>query len=114
MDMKQIMEMAGQLRAQLSEAHNQAKDARFTGEAGGGMVKITLNGRHQAVEVKIDPAAVDPSDLSLLEDLVRAAYNQAAKNLAEGMQQRLGNMAQSFGVDLGQLNLDDNGGDKKP
>ena len=75
---------------------------------------VTLNGRHQAVEVKIDPKAVDVNDLSLLEDLMRAAYNQAAANLAEGMQQRLGGLAQGFGLDLNSLGLGDNGGKKEP
>ena len=109
MDIANLMQMANQLREQLQTAQADAGRTRFNGEAGGGMVRLVLNGRHEVVELKIDPAnlgpAVDAESLSLLEDLLRAAFNQASSQVASGLQNRLGAMAQGMGVDLSALNL---------
>ncbi len=100
MEMKDIMNMVGQLRTQLADAQSNAADTRFAGESGGGMVKIVINGRNEVIEVKIEPSAVDPNDVSLLEDLVRAAINSASAQLATSVQDRLGSVAQGLGVDV--------------
>ena len=88
MDMKQILEMAGKLREQLSEAQNQAGNARFTGESGGGMVKVVMNGRHEVRRVELDPS-VTGSDREMLEDLVAAACNDATRRVGEAVQQHM-------------------------
>jgi hypothetical protein len=113
MDMKQIMEMANQLRSQLADAQAEAGAQRYVGEAGGGLVRVVLNGRHEAVEVKIDPAAVDPDDLTLLEDLLRAAFNQASGQLSAGLKERLGSVAQTFGVDLSGIDMGGGGSESE-
>ena len=115
MDMKQLMDMANQMKSQLNEAQEQAGKATYSGEAGGGMVKVTMNGRTQVTQVKIDKAAVDPNDTELLEDLLRAAFNQASQQMANGLQNNLGNMAQSMGLNLSSLGLGGQGdsGDEK-
>ena len=101
MDVKAIMDMANQLRGQLTDAQEQAGNARYTGEAGGGMVRIVINGRHQVLEIKIDPVAAQ--DVPLLEDMIRAAFGQASSQLASGLQDKLGAMAQGFGLDLSSV-----------
>lgn len=103
MDMKNLMDMIGQVRTQLADTQANAAEQRFTGEAGGGMVRVVINGRHETLEVKIDPAAVDPNDVSLLEDLVRAAVNAATTQLTAQMQDRIGDMAAGFGIDPSML-----------
>jgi len=103
MDLNAIMQMAGQLKEQLSQAQSQAKNLRFTGESGGGLVRIVINGQHEALEVAIDPKVIDPEDPKLLEDLVRAAVNQATGQAANALQQNMGNMAQGMGVDLSAM-----------
>lgn len=65
-----------------------------TAEAGGGMVKVTANGLQRVTALKIDPDAVDPEDLELLEDLVIAGVNKALEEAA-GLAQS--GMAQAFG-----------------
>lgn len=100
-DMQQIMEMAGRLKEQLNSAQQQAANARCTGDAGGGMVRITLNGRYEALEVRIDRQALQ--DVGLLEDLIRVALNQAAGKVAAELQQSMGGLAQGLGVDLSSV-----------
>src|SRR3954470_13453530 len=56
----------------------------------GGMVTITMNGHHQVRNVKIDPEAVDPEDMEMLEDALVAAFNQALDKAAELTQERMG------------------------
>jgi DNA-binding YbaB/EbfC family protein len=63
---------------------------------GGGMVTVQMSGHKQLVGVKIDPEAVDPSDLSMLEDLIVAAVNQAGKKVEETMQGKMGSLASSM------------------
>ena len=57
----------------------------YTGESGSGLVKAVVNGKHDVVSVKIDPNAIDPDDIEMLEDLIAAAVNDAvSKAKAEG------------------------------
>ncbi len=101
MDINKIMQMAGQLQEQMGEAQEKAAKQKFDGEAGGGLVKLVMNGRHEIISLTIDPSL--SSDLSLLEDLVRAASNDANRKVAEGMKGQLGGMAQGMGLDLSML-----------
>ncbi|MEZ4272864.1 MAG: YbaB/EbfC family nucleoid-associated protein [Myxococcota bacterium] len=103
MDMNQLMEMAKQMRGQLAEAQGEAAQRNFEGEAGGGMVKVKITGRHEVLEVKIDPSVVDPKEIRLLEDLLRAAVNQALSKAESGLKEQLGGLAQGFGLDLSGL-----------
>jgi DNA-binding YbaB/EbfC family protein len=109
MDVNNLMEMAGQLRERLSAAQNEAKDLTVTTEAGGGMVKVVMNGQHQVTQLQLDESllggAVKAADLRLLEDLVRAAVNQAAIDVAEAMKGRMGGLAKDFGVDMSAFDL---------
>ena len=103
MDFGILMQMANQLRERMTEAQEQAASLRVTGEAGGGLVQVVMNGRHELVELKIDPKAMVPSEVSLVEDLIRAAVNQATSKVATGLKDRFGGMAKDLGVDMGAL-----------
>ena len=99
MDINELMKAAQGLRTQLENAKEQAEKLRVTGEAGGGMVRVVMNGRYEVVELTIEPAAVS-DDIKLVEDLTRAAVNQASSKVGEQLQGSLGSMAQGLGVDL--------------
>lgn len=81
-----------------------AADEVVEGVASGGLVKVEVDGHFDFKSVTIDPSAVDPDDISLLEDLVLAALRDATKQLQAGRQGALG------GLDLGGLDLGDLGG----
>ena len=84
----QLMRQAQQLQANMQKAQEQLATIEVTGEAGGGMVKIVMNGRHEVRRVEIDPT-VAASDREMLEDLVAAACNDATRRVAEAVQQHM-------------------------
>ncbi|HEX3581070.1 MAG TPA: YbaB/EbfC family nucleoid-associated protein, partial [Thermoanaerobaculia bacterium] len=83
--MKQVQQMQAQMAQRMAEL-------RVEGSAGGGMVKATMNGSKELLAVAIDKEAVDPNDVEMLQDLVVAAVNEAARKVDEEMQSSLGAM----------------------
>ncbi|HVQ24644.1 MAG TPA: YbaB/EbfC family nucleoid-associated protein [Planctomycetota bacterium] len=84
----QLMRQAQQLQANMQKAQEQLASIEVTGEAGGGMVKVFMNGRHEVRRVEIDPN-VAASDREMLEDLVAAACNDAVRRVGEAVQQHM-------------------------
>jgi DNA-binding YbaB/EbfC family protein len=72
---------AKMLRQRFKDMQDKLKDERAQGSAGNGLVTVALNGEHEMIEIKIKPECVDPEDIEGLQDLIRAAYNDAAQNL---------------------------------
>jgi nucleoid-associated protein EbfC len=99
MDIANLMQMAEKLQKEIGSNTEAATKLRVSGEAGGGLVRVVLNGRYEVVEVKLDPKAVNPQELQLLEDMVRAAYNQASARVMAEIQQRVGSFASNLGLD---------------
>ncbi len=81
-DLGSMMEMAANVQQQVAEAQDRLVAARLEGTAGGGLVSVTLNGHLHLIGLHIDPAAGDPDDPSMLEDLVRAAWQDAYEQVA--------------------------------
>lgn len=101
MDFSDIMKMIKDPQAmQAQAAQLQAKTAAIevTGSSGGGMVKITMNGSFEMKACIIAPEIIDPSDASLIQDLVRAAYNDAMAKIRE-------ELGREFSMGLGGLGL---------
>ncbi len=99
-----IMEM----QQKMSEAQEELGKKSTTVEAGGGMVSVTANGLQRITSVKIEPDAVDPEDLELLEDLVVAGVNKALDEAAALAKAEMGKAAGGMlppGLDLSQLGL---------
>jgi len=92
-----LMRQAQQLQANMQKAQEEIAAMEVTGESGGGMVKITINGRHEAKRVQID-AAVPLDDREMVEDLVAAAINDAVHRLEAASQQKMSGM-------MGGMNL---------
>ena len=103
MDLSNLMQMANQLRDQLTQNQAEAAKLRITGEAGGGMVRVVLNGKYEVLKLEIEDKAFGSGDKALVEDLVRAAFNQAAVKVAEDLRKRMGDFAQGMGIDLSAL-----------
>lgn len=89
MNIKQLMKQAQQMQEQMQRT---MAELRVEGTAGGGMVKATMAGNKELVSLSIDPEAVDPSDVEMLQDLVLAAVNEASRKVDEAMQSQLGGM----------------------
>lgn len=103
MDMSQLMQMAGQLKEQLGQAQQKAAATRATGEAGGGLVRVEVNGEHKVLAVHIDPTLLAADGKDLLEDLLVAATNQAVAKVSQAVKDDVGNMAQAMGIDPSAL-----------
>jgi hypothetical protein len=84
-----MMKLAGQMRTKLPEMQKKLAASEFAGEAGGGLVEATVNGRMQIVRVKIDPQVVADGDVEMLEDLVKAAVAAAQHKAAQAAEQAM-------------------------
>ncbi len=100
MDMRFLMKQAQQMQAKLQEAQ---ANLRAEGTAGGQLVKVTLNGSKELVAISIAKEAMDPEDPSMLEDLLMAAFRDAAQKADEAMKQQMGGMG--AGLNLPGLGL---------
>ena len=89
MNIKQLMKQAQQMQDQMQR---QMSSISVEGSAGGGMVKATMSGNKELLSVTIDKQVVDPDDVEMLQDLVKAAVNEAARKVDEEMQSSMGAM----------------------
>lgn len=95
------MAQAEKMQQRLAAAQAELAERTFEGSAGGGMVKATVSGDQQLLDVTISPEVVDPEDVEMLEDLVVAAVRQALQAAAEAASAQLGGL--TGGLDLGGL-----------
>ena len=83
MNMQEMMKQARKMQGQLAQAQESMKDVTIDASAGGGMVKATVNGDLELVSIQIDPDALDPEDVDLLQDMIVAAVNEAIRGVSE-------------------------------
>jgi len=90
MDIQYLMKQAKKLEKAMAEAREKLGELTVDGESGGGLVKVTMNGRCDVVKLAIDPRAIDPADPALLEDLLTAALNATAEKARAAADEHLG------------------------
>ncbi len=73
----QMLKQAQQMQARMAEMQAKLAEIEVTGSSGGGMVQVTLNGKSEVKNLKLDKSAVDPNETEVLEDLILAAFNDA-------------------------------------
>jgi DNA-binding YbaB/EbfC family protein len=83
-----IMKQAQQLQANMQRAQAEIASLEVTGEAGGGMAKVTMTGKHEAKRVSIDPSLIG-DDKEMLEDLIAAAINDAVQKVERATQEKM-------------------------
>ncbi|QWT18243.1 YbaB/EbfC family nucleoid-associated protein [Collinsella sp. zg1085] len=83
MNMNQMMQQARKMQAQMAKVEEELKSTTVDASAGGGMVKVVVNGSMQLESITIDPEALDPSDVEMLQDMIVAAVNEAQRGIAE-------------------------------
>lgn len=104
-NINQMMKQAQQMQEKMAEMQERMNQVEMVGASGGGMVKVTVNGKGEMKGITIDPALVDPKEVEVLEDLIIAAFNDA-KTKVEA------HVAEEMGKITGGLNLP--GGMKLP
>ena len=83
--MNNLVKQAQQMQAKMQKMQEEMGNRTVDASVGGGMVTVTANGRSEIVSVKIEPAAIDPDDVEMLEDLVLAGVNEALRKSQEMM-----------------------------
>ena len=85
-----LMQQAQKMQQEMQKAQEELAQLQVTGEAGGGMAKVTMNGKHAVSRIEIDPILLD--DREMLEDIVTAAVNDAVNRVASNTQERMSEM----------------------
>jgi DNA-binding YbaB/EbfC family protein len=89
MGMGNLQRMAQQMQQEMVRIQSELEAATVDGSAGGGVVKATVTGKQEVVSIVIDPSAVDPSDVEMLQDLVVTAVNDALRASRELAEQKM-------------------------
>ena len=89
MNIKQLMKQAQQMQEQMQRS---MANVRVEGTSGGGMVKAEMDGGKALLGITIDKEAVDPNDVEMLQDLIVAAVNEAARKVDEALQNQMGSL----------------------
>jgi nucleoid-associated protein EbfC len=96
-DMNQMMRQVQQMQAEMAKAQESLKDEVVEASAGGGMVTVKVSGELELLDLRIDPEAVDPEDVELLQDMVQAAVNEALRSAQEVASSKLGAVTGGLG-----------------
>jgi DNA-binding YbaB/EbfC family protein len=104
-NMQQLLKQAQKMQEDMLAAQESLKDEIVEASAGGGMVTITVTGDLVVKSITIDPEAVDPDDVELLQDMVLAAINEGMRAAQELAASKMGNIAGDLGGGLGGLGL---------
>ena len=87
-DMNNLMQQAQAMQEKMQKMQEEIANAEVTGEAGAGMVKVTMNGRHDVRRVELDPSLMN-EDKEMLEDLLAAAVNDAVRRVEAQQQEKM-------------------------
>lgn len=103
LNMQTLMKQAQQMQKKLQEEQEKLAQEEVEGSSGGGMVKLTLNGKYTMSGLKIDQSLVNADETDILEDLIMAAYNDAKEKIDEKMNSSMNSL--TGGLNLGGLKL---------
>jgi nucleoid-associated protein EbfC len=91
-NLNDLMRQAQAMQANMQKAQAELANIEVLGASGGGMVKVTLNGRHEAKRVQIEPTVLAGEDREMLEDLLTAAINDAVRKLEAQVQEKMASL----------------------
>jgi nucleoid-associated protein EbfC len=96
-NMQQLLKQAQKMQEDMLAAQETLKDETVEASAGGGMVKVTVSGDLEVKSITVDPQAVDPEDVELLQDMVLAAVNEGLRSAQELAASKMGGIAGGLG-----------------
>ncbi len=99
-NMQSLMKQAQKMQKQVEDATRALEEATYTANAGGGAVSVTVSGKKEVTEVKIDTEVVDPEDVEMLQDLIMAATNEALRQMEEDSQAKMSKATGGFAGNL--------------
>lgn len=98
MNIAQIAKMAQQMQTQMTQVQEELKETTLEATAGGGAVRVVITGAGEIRSIEIDPGAVDPTEVEMLQDLVLAAVNDAIGRSKELERERMASIAGGMGL----------------
>ena len=101
MNQAAMMNQAQKLQKQMMKMQQEQEAATYTAKAGGGMVSATVNGKHELLNLEINPEAVDPDDVDMLQDMIIAAVNEAMRAADTAASENMSRL--TGGMNLGGL-----------
>jgi len=94
-----LLQQAQKMQQEMQKAQEELASLEVTGQSGGGMVEVRMNGKHAVLGVTIDPSLLD--DVEMLEDLLAAAVNDAVNRVEEAVRERMAGMTQGINLPPG-------------
>lgn len=102
-NMQGMMKKMQKLQSEMAKLQEDLKTRTIEASAGGGVVTVVANGKKELVSVKIDPSAVDPEDVDMLQDLLLAAVNEAMRKVDEMTEREMGKLTSGMKLPAGML-----------
>jgi DNA-binding YbaB/EbfC family protein len=96
-NMNNLMKQAQKMQKQVEETQAALEEKEYEAAAGGGVVKVTINGKKEVTKVSISPDVVDPEDIETLEEVVMAAVNEAIRMQTEDEKEQMGKITGGLG-----------------
>ena len=93
-----LLKNAQSLKDQFAKVQEELDQIEASGSSGGGIVHVTVNGKMQLVSVQLDPIAVDPRDIPMLQDLIIAAHRDAMAKIKDEINEKLGPMVSGLNI----------------
>ena len=90
MNQAAMIKQAQKMQQEMLRMQEEMENKTFSATTGGGMVKATVNGKHELLNLEINPDAVDPDDVEMLEDLITVAINEAVSNAIKASEEEMG------------------------
>ena len=98
MNKKNMMKQIENLQKQMEEAQEKVDNLEVSATAGGGMVKVSVNGKNELTKISIDPDAVDPEDVEILEDMILVCVNDALNQVKEQSEKEMGKLTGGINI----------------
>ena len=89
-NMNQMLKQAQKMQEDMANLQADLEQREYTATSGGGMIEVTVDGKHLIKSIKINPDAVDPDDSEMLEDLITVAVNEAISNASKTSEEEMG------------------------
>ena len=96
-NMQQMMRQAQKLQEQMEKTQEELDARKYTAQAGGGMISVTVTGKREMTVLEIKPECVDPDDVEMLQDMIMAAVNEALRMAEEARNAELGRLTPGLG-----------------
>ncbi len=93
-----LMKQAQEMQAKLAKIQEELARKTVEATSGGGMVRVTVNGQFTLASIKVDPSVIDPEEVEMLEDLVRAAVNEGLRRAREMASEEMSKLTGGFKI----------------